>query len=136
MKGSKMKRPVNRGAFTMMELVFVIVVIGILSAIAIPKFAVTRNDAIITKAKTTVGALRSAVSMERQKRVLRGDFSDINVSTAVGLLEYGLDSNRWTTNEASNTLTFTAPNGDTCVFKVQNNKVVKQTCSVSGMSDL
>ena len=46
----------------MIELVFVIVVIGILSAIAIPKFAATRDDAIITKARTTVASVRSALA--------------------------------------------------------------------------
>ena len=39
----------SKKAFTMVELVFVIVVIGILSAIAIPKLAATRDDAHITK---------------------------------------------------------------------------------------
>ena len=67
----------NRKAFTMIELIFVIVVIGILSAIAIPKFAATRGDAIMTKAKTTVSSIRSAVATERQKRILRGDFTTI-----------------------------------------------------------
>ncbi|RLA70489.1 MAG: hypothetical protein DRG09_03095 [Epsilonproteobacteria bacterium] len=67
----------NRKAFTMLELVFVIVVIGILSAIAIPKFAATRGDAIMTKAKATVGSVRSAVATERQKRILRGNFAII-----------------------------------------------------------
>ena len=125
-----------RTGFTMVELIFVIVVIGILSAIAIPKFAVTRDDAIIAKAKTTVGALRSAISMERQKRILRGDFSDLNVSTAIGLLEYGLGS-RWSVNEANNTLTFTAPGGGKCVFKVQSNKLTKESCDqASGLSNL
>lgn len=68
---------VNKKAFTMIELVFVIVVIGILSAIAIPKFAATRDDAIITKARTTVASVRSALATERQKRILRGSFSSI-----------------------------------------------------------
>jgi len=67
----------SRQAFTMMELVFVIVVIGILSAIAIPKFAVTRGDAIMTQAKTTVASIRSAIATERQKRILRGSFDKI-----------------------------------------------------------
>ncbi len=67
----------SKQAFTMIELVFVIVVIGILSAIAIPKFAATRDDAIITKARATVGSLRSAIVSERQKRILRGDFTPI-----------------------------------------------------------
>ncbi len=36
----------KRTAFTMIELIFVIVIIGILSAIAIPKFSATRDDAL------------------------------------------------------------------------------------------
>ncbi len=67
----------SRKAFTMIELVFVIVVIGILSAIAVPKFAATRDDAIITKARATVASVRSAIATERQKRILRGDFNPI-----------------------------------------------------------
>lgn len=61
----------------MVELVFVIVVIGILTAIAVPKFAATRDDATITKAIATVGSVRSAIATERQKRILRGDFDPI-----------------------------------------------------------
>ena len=116
-------------AFTMLELIFVIVVIGILSAIAIPKFAATRDDAEISRARATVGALRSAIATERQKRILRGDFDDITDAEAVLLLEYGMGSD-WSG------LTFTGPSGNTCVFSVTNNKLVKGACSVSGMSDL
>ncbi len=65
----------SKKAFTMIELVFVIVVIGILSAIAIPKFAATRDDAVITSAIATIGSVRSALAAERQKRILRGDFT-------------------------------------------------------------
>ena len=65
----------SKKAFTMIELIFVIVVIGILSAIAIPKLAATRDDATITKAIATVGSVRSAVATERQKRILKGDFT-------------------------------------------------------------
>lgn len=67
----------NRKAFTMLELTFVIVVIGILSAIALPRLAATRDDAVITKAITTVAAVRNAVSTERQRRILRGDYTSI-----------------------------------------------------------
>lgn len=64
----------TQNAFTMVELVFVIVVIGILAAVAVPKLAATRDDAVITKAMTTVSSVRNAVATERQKRILRGDF--------------------------------------------------------------
>ena len=67
----------QRKAFTMVELVFVIVIIGILSAIAVPKFAATRDDAIVSRGKNTLASVRSALASERQKRILRGDFTTI-----------------------------------------------------------
>ena len=65
----------------MIELVFVIVIIGILAAVAVPRLAATRDDATITKNKVVVASIRNALSMERQKRILRGDTT---VITAVG----------------------------------------------------
>ncbi len=64
-------------AFTMVELIFVIVIIGILAGVAIPRLSATRDDAVITKARTTVATVRNALAMERQKRILRGDFNPI-----------------------------------------------------------
>jgi len=49
----------KRSAFTMIELVFVIVIIGILTAIAIPKFLGVRDSANATK---EVGNLRTATN--------------------------------------------------------------------------
>ena len=67
----------KKSAFTMIELVFVIVIIGILAAVAIPRLAATRDDADITKARVLIGSIKSAVGMERQKRILRGNFDPI-----------------------------------------------------------
>ena len=80
-----MKNQKSKKAFTMIELVFVIVVIGILASVAIPRLAATRDDAIITKARTVVSSIRNALSIERQKRILRGSFNPI---TAVGGATY------------------------------------------------
>jgi general secretion pathway protein G len=67
----------HKKAFTMVELVFVIVIIGILSAIAIPKLAATRDDAVIAKARATIASVRSSLNTERQKRILRGNFTPV-----------------------------------------------------------
>ncbi|MBV5321692.1 MAG: prepilin-type N-terminal cleavage/methylation domain-containing protein [Sulfuricurvum sp.] len=93
----------KRFAFTMIELVFVIVVLGILAAIAVPKFAATRDDAQIAKGRSDVAAIRSAIVSERQARLLRGDSAyinqlhhtttelfDHNGTTTSTLLQYGL----------------------------------------------
>ncbi|SFV56820.1 Type II secretion envelope pseudopilin protein (PulG,guides folded protein to PulD in outer membrane) [hydrothermal vent metagenome] len=80
----------RKSAFTMIELVFVIVIIGILAAVAVPRLSTTRDDAIIVKAKTTVASVRNALAMERQKRILRGKFTPI---TAVGGTNTGVFGN-------------------------------------------
>lgn len=68
----------KRDAFTMIELVFVIVVLGILAAVAIPRLAVTRDDAQIAKGRSDVAATRAAIVSERQGRLLRGESAYIN----------------------------------------------------------
>lgn len=69
---------IKRNAFTMIELVFVIVVLGILAAVAIPRFAATRDDAQISKGRSDVAAIRAAIVSERQGRLLKGQSSYIN----------------------------------------------------------
>ena len=66
-----------RKAFTMVELVFVLVIIGVLVTIAVPKFNATRADAEVTKAKTTVANIRTAISSEVQRKILKADYTPI-----------------------------------------------------------
>ncbi len=47
----------RRSGFTMIELIFVIVILGILASVAIPKLAATRDDAKISKAASEVSTL-------------------------------------------------------------------------------
>ena len=71
--------------FTMIELIFVIVILGILASVAIPRLHGTRGDAWIT---TTAANLRTLVS-------------DINAYyVAKGTFENGTDGVKW--NEITN----------------------------------
>lgn len=76
----------------MIELVFVIVVLGILAAIAIPRLAATRDDAHIAKGRANVLAIRSGIISERQGRMFRGNSAyatDLNSSTGTGVQLFG-----------------------------------------------
>ncbi len=59
-------------AFTMLELVFVIVILGILASVAIPRLVATRDDAIIVKGKSQISAIRSGIAMQKAKALLEG----------------------------------------------------------------
>ena len=57
--------------FTMIELIFVIVILGILASVAIPRLAATRTDAEIA---TTVSNLRTLISDLSSYYVVKGEF--------------------------------------------------------------
>lgn len=146
----------------MLELVFVIVIIGILASVAIPKFAVTKNQAIESKAATTLAAVRSSLSSERQKRVLRGLFDPITSLHADGsanrmftffsdttdlarlipqaqrrVLEYsvvrGSNDGQWDVDGTGLIYTVSFMNSRTCSFTLANNRL-NLTASAGGMT--
>jgi len=111
-------------AFTMIELIFVIVILGVLAAIAIPKFASTKRQADISAGRADVATIRSAIVNERQTQLIKGINSYIprlstgisgdNLFTGDGnrtLLMYGIAAGEWantaTTAGTSDTYTFT-----------------------------
>ena len=73
-----MSQSTSRNAFTIIELIFVIIVIGILAAIAIPKFFGVSQQAVIASGRSDVMSIRTAIATERQKRLMRGDSSYIS----------------------------------------------------------
>ena len=57
-------------AFTMIELVFVIVALGILAMVALPRLASSKEDAEITRVKAEIAAIRSAIQTHRGANLL------------------------------------------------------------------
>ena len=62
----------KKRAFTLIEIIFVIVILGVLSAIAIPKLFFTRGDAIVANARTQIAAIKSGISLKYNDSVLKG----------------------------------------------------------------
>jgi len=58
--------------FTLIELVLIIVILGILAAVAIPTYINLQGDAQASANMAYVGALRSAISMNFAKQLLEG----------------------------------------------------------------
>src|SRR5574344_2134289 len=62
----------NNKGFTLIELVVVIVILGILSAVAAPKFMDLQKDARISAIQGLNGAIKSAVNMTFAKSIVQG----------------------------------------------------------------
>ncbi|HEX5032751.1 MAG TPA: type II secretion system protein [Candidatus Eisenbacteria bacterium] len=67
-----MHRTKSESGFTLIELVIVIVILGILAAVAIPKYEDMREQARVATIKGQLGAIRSAVAIQYARNALNG----------------------------------------------------------------
>jgi general secretion pathway protein G len=120
----KIKQGEFHPAFTMIEMIFVIVILGILSAVAIPRLAASRDDAVLVKGKSQIAAIRSGISLLKSKRMMEGNttvISELDNATIAenqplfnggddgNILEYPIYSK----NSDGNWMKTTSPNGYT-----------------------
>ena len=108
-------------AFTMIELVFVIVALGILAMVALPRLASSKEDAEITRVKAEIAAIRSAIQTNRGAKLLAQEgngypekldektIEEITNGTKLSKKYWnvGKDGNQLTVTIAGNTTTFT-----------------------------
>ncbi len=141
-------------AFTMIELIFVIVIIGILAAVAIPKLAATRDDAKVSvTAKHISDASSEIVSYVLSQSIVENDISDMSnvVKSMIAIDEATKVDNKTinvkmgsindcailkivtNTNGALLTLTFTSDSSDNQCNDLKNTiQSIKYPMSLSG----
>lgn len=70
----------RKGGFTLLELLVVVIIVGILAAIAIPQFAKTMEKSRISEANSILGSIRTAeMAYYQEKNTYTGTSTDLMV---------------------------------------------------------
>ena len=121
-------------AFTMIELVFVIVALGILAMVALPRLASSKEDAEITRVKAEIAAIRSAIQTHRGANLLAQKGSGYPEKLDKKTIEEitngtKLSEKYWSVSEGGNELSVTIA-GRPATFNY-DNKTGRLTCKPS-----
>ncbi|WP_456390909.1 type II secretion system protein [Hydrogenimonas sp.] len=137
-----MPKSIPSPAFTMIELIFVIVILGILTTVAIPKLVAIRDDAVVSAYAQQIMAGASEISAYATSKVKtennlsqmsnsvstlekRGDLA-IDVNNKKGVIKVGDIADCITiqvvsdTNEENLSISFADPNNDYLCEQLQN----------------
>ncbi len=119
-----MKPSTHQNGFTMVELIVVIVILGILSATALPKFMSLEESAKESVIKATAGALESGLNLTRMAYLSTGDQNgacDVNGSTAdVGPNGWILSTHWGSCNGAISALSTASWTDQHCIYSIRD----------------
>lgn len=88
----------NEKGFTLIELIIVIVILGLLSAVAIPRYQDLRTDAAIAAADGVYGAAEGSCAVNFAARLVSPTRSTAitNVTTLIAAMDGGVVPSGWT----------------------------------------
>jgi len=111
-----MKNRINNKGFTLIELVMVIVILGILAAVAIPRFIDLQGSARDSTAQGITGALAGQITMLHAQRLL-----DSSSTYTAGTVTASLDASGFTIASSASEITATLDDGSVYTWTYNPN---------------
>jgi len=90
--------PVRRNAFTLVEVLIVIMILGILAAVAVPRFASAGDDARTSATQSVLAGVRAAIASHRTAAAISGDdpYPTLSQLTDGSVLKFEVPTNPFT----------------------------------------